>query len=450
MGWRRTLKRRPTAWIIIGCLAVAWPVCASAETVLSVSEAVEMAVRYNTAIRESSFRMQAVDQERIQARADFFPKAAASYSYTNLEKQPYMEFGGIQRVMVNGREQHHWDISLIQTVFKGFALASRHEASRINVRIAETEHRQLVQDITREVQDACHGVLLAEKMLRVAEQAVESLSAHEADAERFFRHGVIPRNELLKARVARAGAQQEREKANALHQQSRSRLNILVGLPMREPVMIQEPLETEKETVDLEELEKTALRDRPVLAAVRLGLELMDQQIRLAGSDLYPEVSLIGRYEQNGQDFFAQTNDYSNEWNLSVSLQAKWMLFEWGKTRAAVTRRHLERQAFREKVQSVEDRVRLETQQAYLNIGVSRANLHTSRIAVEQAREHFRITEHLYREQVVNSTEVLDARTALTQAETNYFEALYGCLNATADLERAIGRSSNQLAEPLP
>jgi outer membrane protein TolC len=69
---------------------------------------------------------------------------------------------------------------------------------------------------------------------------------------------------------------------------------------------------------------------------------------------------------------------------------------------------------------------------------------------VEQAREHFRITEHLYREQVVNSTEVLDARTALTQAETNYFEALYGCLNATADLERAIGRSSNQLAEPLP
>jgi outer membrane protein TolC len=45
-----------------------------------------------------------------------------------------------------------------------------------------------------------------------------------------------------------------------------------------------------------------------------------------------------------------------------------------------------------------------------------------------------------YRREAATSTEVLDARTDLTQAETNYYQALYGYLDALAALERAIGQ----------
>ena len=37
-------------------------------------------------------------------------------------------------------------------------------------------------------------------------------------------------------------------------------------------------------------------------------------------------------------------------------------------------------------------------------------------------------------------TEVLDARTFLTQAEANYYGALYGWYTARAELERALGQ----------
>jgi len=44
-----------------------------------------------------------------------------------------------------------------------------------------------------------------------------------------------------------------------------------------------------------------------------------------------------------------------------------------------------------------------------------------------------------YKENLTTSTEVLDARTYLTQAEVNYYDALYSYITAKAKLEYAIG-----------
>jgi outer membrane protein TolC len=60
-------------------------------------------------------------------------------------------------------------------------------------------------------------------------------------------------------------------------------------------------------------------------------------------------------------------------------------------------------------------------------------------VAVKQAEENLRITTLQYQEQIVISTEVLDAEVYLTQARTNYYQALYGYQLAWADLERAVG-----------
>ncbi|MGD9973579.1 MAG: TolC family protein [Desulfatirhabdiaceae bacterium] len=425
--------------LIILCVSGTWAGENMPPMNLTVSEAVSMAIQNNTAIRESAQKYLAANEDRLQARADFFPKAVAGYGYTSLEDQPYQKFG-VNQVMVGGREQHHWDISLIQTVFRGFALVSRYDMARISQEIADMEHRQTIQDISAEVKKACYQALLSKKIEQVANETVLALSAHEAEADRFYRHGLIPYNDLLKARVARAAAIQEQEKVRASAKQIHSRLNILIGNPMDTGITIADTDEIVIPPTNLPALVERALRSRPVLAALRLGLEMQEQSIRMAESAYYPELNLIGRYEQNGQDILAQTNDYGNDFNMSVSLQARWTFFEWGKTRAATARQRYEQNAFQERLKSAEDRIRLETQQAFLDMGVSMANLNTSREAVDQARENYRITRLLYEQQIVNSTEVLDAQTARTQAETNYFQAVYGGLTAMTNLEWAIGQ----------
>jgi outer membrane protein TolC len=121
-------------------------------------------------------------------------------------------------------------------------------------------------------------------------------------------------------------------------------------------------------------------------------------------------------------------------------MTATWRFFEWGKTGADIEKQKFAKRALMEKIKGVEDRIRLEIKSAFLDLQVAQKNIGTAREGLGQARENSRITNLQYKNQVTTSTEVLDSRTFLSQAETNYYRALYGYMVALANLERAVGR----------
>jgi len=59
--------------------------------------------------------------------------------------------------------------------------------------------------------------------------------------------------------------------------------------------------------------------------------------------------------------------------------------------------------------------------------------------AIGQARENLRITKTRYEEGVGTATDVLDAITLLTTAETNFYRAVYEVWRAHATLNYATG-----------
>ena len=75
----------------------------------------------------------------------------------------------------------------------------------------------------------------------------------------------------------------------------------------------------------------------------------------------------------------------------------------------------------------------LDTQETYKNISVARD-------AISQAEENFRIYKERFDQQMATTTDVLDAQTLLSQARTNYNNALCDYHIAKAKLERAIAQ----------
>jgi outer membrane protein TolC len=59
--------------------------------------------------------------------------------------------------------------------------------------------------------------------------------------------------------------------------------------------------------------------------------------------------------------------------------------------------------------------------------------------AVEQGEENFRMAQERYKEQVGTLTDVLDSQTLLTQAQTDYYNALSNYNVAKAALNKAMG-----------
>jgi outer membrane protein TolC len=421
------------------------------DNILTLDMAIERAIANNNLIKEAIEKQRAAVQEHKSASADMLPKLSASYSYTRLKDAPYAVFGP-SRVTISDRDNFHWDITVTQPIFTGFALSTKKKIAELGVKIGEIEKEQAILDVIKEVKTAYFNILLAGKFLMVAREAVKQLEAHVKDAENFYREGLIAYNDLLKSKVALASATQEKVKAESNLEMAISSLNTLLGLDINHKTRVEDILKPVPLTYDLDRLMEMALNERPELKTLRLTLKNADYAIKLAKSSYYPEIVLVGSYEQNGDDFLATNNDYRNAHNASITLQARLTLFDWGRTNAEVKRYYHEKMSLVQKIKGIEDSVKLEVKNAFLNLRVAEQNIQTARESLSQAKENFRITELQYRNQIATSTDVVDARTSLTEAETNYYKAIYGYLISIAELERATGMyplSNTTLSEDL-
>lgn len=426
---------------------------------LSLDEAVKIAVAKNSRVKEADERLNSANEEKKRARADFFPKGSAEYTYTRLNEAPNTSFSNpfhdptdpnsLETVnfTVGNQTTYQWNASLTQPLFTGFAILSQYQISDLGVTIAETEKELTVLDLVRNVKTAYYNVLLAKAALMVTEEAVRNLESHKRDAEQFYKQGMIPYNDLLKSKVALADAVQQREKAKAAVMISTAALNILLEYNVNHETDVEAPLDIPKVSYQLTDLINDALKNRPELEVLSLSIKSLDQVIRLAKSDYYPQVAMVGRYEQTGDNLLASENDFGPVYNSALLLTAKWDFFEGGKTKANVARYRYDKKALMKQYKSAENVIQLEVKTAFSNLLVSEKNIVTSQESLVQAEENWRITDLQYKEQIATSTDVLDARTELTQAESNYYSALYGYMISLADLERAIGKKYHQASE---
>ncbi|BBO81053.1 transporter [Desulfosarcina ovata subsp. sediminis] len=410
-------------------------------SVLSLSQAIQIAIENNPTLGESTQNEKGAEYARQSAKADFFPNLSANYTFTALDHDPYMiPDGEGSKMQIGHGTQYNWGVTLVQPLFAGHAISSRYEIAKLGVAIKEKEKRQTVLDITKGVKSAYYHLLLNQKLLVVADEAIETLGSHERDAQLFFDHGVIRRNDLLRAKVALADAVQSRERSRANVDIARADLNRWLADDINAETRIQNINDVTCAEYQLGPLIEKGLKQRPQLQAMALARETLEKTIKLEKSTYYPQVSAVGSYWQDGDSLDASNNDFSNDHNASISLQATWTFFDANKTRSRVSKAKSDKKAYDQRIRHVADLVRFDIKNAYLDLGVAEHNIATAKVAWSQAEENLRITRLGYRRQAATSTEVLDARTDLTQAKTNYYQALYGYLDALAALERAVGQ----------
>lgn len=409
--------------------------------VLTLEDALKIAARNNFEIKTVEEQLAEAKQGRKSAIHDFFIKGYANYSYTGMRDEPFAIVDGNELTM-SDNNIYHWDVTVVQPLFAGFAIYNNYKMSDLGVKVRALESEQKRMDVIRDVKNAYYSVLLSEKAFQVSKEAVESLTSHEGDAQKFFEQGVIPHNDLLRSKVALGNSIQEFTKASANARLAKSRFNLLLGRNSAIPLKLKDIDSVPPHTFEFEQVMTEALKKRPMIQAIKLGLKTIESAVKLARSAYCPNINLIGVYEQNGSDWEASKNNFANQNNSIVKIEAQWKIFEWGKVHADVSKIKHQLSAAEHQLKTVENGIRLETENAYLSLNVAEKNIHTAREALSQARENWRITDLQYHEQVATSTDVLDARTFLSQANMNYYQALYGYMMALGEMERAIGRKA--------
>ncbi len=421
-----------------------------AKRVLSMEQAVKEAMENNFKIKELIELQRAAVDGAKASRADLLPKLATTYTFTHLRDEPYSEIrlGPLppllpkaieQKALVGDNNNVSWSFSLTQPVFTGFALLTKSKILELGVDLKGAEREAAELELARQVRVSYLNILLAKRALEVARDEVLQLEAHVNDAKNFYEQGVVPLNDLLKSQVALANAHQNKTRAESNLSLAISTLNVLLGRDISQDLELEEIQVEPKKEMEAKEVFVEALEKRPEIKALQIALNQAGLAIKIAKSNYFPQIYLVAQYERRGQEWDGSNNPYTNDHNSSITIQAKWNLFEWGKTAREVSKAKREASALEAKIRELKDYILLEVKQAMENLKVAESTMKTAREARVQAKENYRITELQYKEGVTTSTEVLNARTYLTQAETNYYRAIYGYAMALAELKKAVG-----------
>jgi outer membrane protein TolC len=413
---------------------------------LSLSQSLAMALERNLALRLAERDVQSAESARQQAAAEFFPRLSAQVEATHHSAAPELRVppitifgttlpGTATTISLGGQDTSSLKVTVQQPVFTGLATTSQYRRRALMLDIARSRLRTARHALAFDVVRAYLGVLRAQKAAQLSAQQVKALEAQAAQAQAFFEGGVIPRHDLLKAQVELANARQLAIRARNRLELAIAHFNHILGRDLAAPLRLEEVEPEPPQAVDLEAAMRTAWERRPELEELAQAIAVAQTGVAAAQSQFYPQLNLVGAYTVD----LVGGNPHlpAERWEVGSVLQ--WQAFAGGRVRAQVSEARISLQKALEAWQQWRDRVALEVKEAVLELQEAGQKLGVAEQAIAQAEEHFRIARERYLAQIATSAEVIDAEALLTQARTNYFNALYDHHQAIFALRKATG-----------
>lgn len=419
-------------------------------SVITIEESIAIALKQSAAVDSAKQEVRAAIAAKQEAYTGFLPKFSTSYGYTRLNDEPTFTFSGVPPLippstMATGTEDNYtWAFEVRQPVFAGGAILENYRASEISEEATKIEERVRVLDVVKEVKVAYLNVIKARRTLDVARQSLKQLEAHRSTAQGFYDVHMIPQNDLLRAEVELINGQKNLLKAENAVEIAKANFNILLRRDINADFEIEDQLEKFAFDKQIEECLKIALLNRPEIKVYEMRKKYMEKMKLVAESDYYPTVNLIGHFERFGDGPDVSGSPYKDDKSWYVGGAINWNFFEWGKTKYRVEASNARVTQMDNSIKLIHDQVILEVKVAWHELKEAEKQIEADETAVKQAEENYRISSERYQERLSTSTDVLDAQSLLTRAQSGYVNSLCDSHISFARLERALGAEEEQ------
>ncbi|MCC6862112.1 MAG: TolC family protein [Bryobacterales bacterium] len=420
----------------------------TAQSPLSLKDAVRMALEKHPAVEASRAGEQAAGTRIRQARSGYLPKLNYSESWQR-SNNPVFVFSSLLtqhqfteqnfRIDTLNRPDalNNFQSQLIvdQVLYDAGQTGKAVKAANLAHGIASESKRRTDLDVIMNTTRAYYGAVLASENVKVAQESVKSAEADLQRAEAVRAAGMATDADVLSIRVHLAGMREQAIRAANDLEVARAALNEALGLPLDTRFDLSTPLAPAAPPAqEAAGFEKEAVEQRPEARQAELAEDLARTQLDTARSSLLPQVFFRGAFEADRQRFI---NRGGANWAAGVSL--RWNLFNGFADKARIDEALLlERRAQAEK-QRAENGIRLQVRKARLDLQSAGERIEVTRAAVAQAEESHRIIQNRYQNGLTTVTELLRSEAALLAARTRHLAAIHDQKIASAALLEAAG-----------
>ena len=416
--------------------------------VLTVDEAIAMALRQNPFHLASQEKVIQARSQVRQAVSGFLPTVSAQGTDTLDEKLFVLEFPSLipgeppQRISIDFTKDYQMALGFSLPLFAGGRLTAGYKQATYGLQASREAVRLSEQETIFETKRAFYGYLLAKEFSAVADEGLALAEKFRDNVKNLFEVGMASKFDLLRSEVQVANLKPQAIRARNSIEVAALGLKTILGIALDTPIEVRGELAPVPLDAAAEGVIAEALAQRPELRQLDYQRRMAGEMLKIARGSLLPTLAIGGAYNFWSDALKFSKGSWQNYYTINLSLSLP--IFDGfesrariGQSKAAIRELDLTRRG-------LSDAIAFEVRQAVLNNTQARETLKSQEKNVEQAREAVRIAELNYAEGLATNLDVSTAQVALSQARTNYSQALYDCVISQAQLEKAVGRSRSE------
>jgi outer membrane protein len=401
----------------------------------TLSECIAIALDHQPTLKAATASVRAAGERVWEAAAPYLPQVDASY-----QAQRQRTSVGARTGTSNGSgptlqttNLYNGTVGFSQLLFDfGQTLASIRSA-QASARSVEADRTTTRDTVILNVQQAYFNVLATRRLLSVADETVRQTAKQLEQAQGRNEVGVAPKFDVTTAEVNLANAKLNQLSARNNLAVARETLRNALGLNEPLDFDVVDNLATDRQHISADEALDIAYTHRPDLLSLIEQQNAQQELITSLQRQYLPSFTSNGAYTWIGTDYPLQ-----DTWMVGASVNLS--ILNGGLVRAQVAEAKANLDVLQFNQEALRQNIALQVRQAALNVEQAAESIGVAEKGAQQARESLALAEGRYTTGVGNIIELTNAQVALTSAEANYVQALYGYQTSVAALENAMGR----------
>lgn len=394
---------------------------------LSLADAVSIALENNLSLRAARLRRDEAVAKVVEARAAAYPDLGLSAGVDS----DLGERDGNPDVYSAGAR-------ITQPIWRSGAVSSGIRYARLYAATADAEIEGQVQATIERVSREYLDVLLAERLAHVYEESLGVAERMLSTARNKRSAGTAADYEVLRAEVevARSNSDLIKER-NALRTAMVAMLHTM-GVDQDSEIALAGELAYSPVEADLGEMVAIALASRPDLVQAEAAVRMAEETVAIAKSAYGPSADIYASATLRNPDPYDSTRDeWGDEWKAGATVT--FTLFDGFERRGRLDQAESRLRQAEAALRDAEESARAEVTRAVLDLRNADELYQSQKKNIDLAREALRMLESGHRNGRNTQIEVLDARSALTEAMGDYHKALHDLAAARLRLALACG-----------
>jgi outer membrane protein len=419
-----------------------------ADDVLTLDQAVKLAIANNRPLRLSFLQIEKSRQSVAETRTQQFP-AFKTYFFASELLTP-LDFtlgkGSLGTFSATGpipsvdtkistpRRPSVFTLDEVsQPISQLYKIRLAIHAQQLGVDYSGQEYKVQLQQLVRDVKQAYYAVLQTESVLTSTQASIDSYTELSRSTDDLLNQQAVLKSASLEVKARLAKEQYKLVELNNTFASRKEQLNQLLGRDIRTPFHTQPVPAPSALEMDLKSAQDRALSQRPELHEALINVDRAEFDRRLAKAEYIPNFGMAFHYLSPFNVNFVPQNI------AAIGFELSWEPFDWGRKRHEVEQKKLTLDQTRLQLTETQSKILLDLNVRFRDLQQARALVIVALAGLDAEKEKLREITDQFHQQSVLLRDVLQQQAIVAASDDEYQQALLSFWNKRAEFEKAIG-----------